>query len=611
MIEKINFRAYEIPHVFGDEEREIEINLGEIGGDFWGNNISMVSAIVGKNGTGKSSILRYIKDQRISTFPYNHNDNIIYFSPHLDYGDDYGSDVDPNDISLDTILRRDLENIIDDEKEPNENGWSLNPKQDLHHLNIARQMNFLSSSLREQHSVFSDIFEGLKFEIGMVILRGSNKREISRDSFDNTPNQFRQIILDVLTTCEEEVKSWVKVRRIKGEDVLNQHEINAYIFKRNLISSFLTIVVKLMERKNTFLNEGVIDKYETNNQTAIELFQYFITNAKVYFNGQPPEKAKHVFNIQVLELFDFIYKIVDEIQDYKSVNNKGFNAEYIDIEKIESLQKEILNHLSRNYYNQNVRVSNFLGIKSTDRKLSSGENALLNFYSILYECVQNMDKEKIHDEYVLLLDEADLGYHPEWKKRFVNSIVKSLPLFFKFSNIQSTIQIIFITHDPLTLSDIPRKNVIFLDKNGQGETIISNDNKETFGANIHDLLADSFFLSDSLMGDFAKEKIDRTILWLRYQLLRKEIRSFNQIEDVISNQKIQELREIAKENRWVLESTKDQHRQIIDLVDEPLLRYKMNEMYYKIFSDEVDKKEARRRIMEIARNSGLNINIDE
>lgn len=611
MIQQIKFYAYEIPHVFGNEEREIEINLGEINGDFWGEYISMVSAIVGKNGTGKSSILRYIKNRRISTFPYNYEDNIIYFSPHLDYIDNYNFDVDPNDISLDTILRRDLENIIDDEKEPNENGWSLNPKQDLEHLNTARQMSFLSSSLREKHSVFSNIFEGLKFEVGTVILRGSNKMEISRDSFHNTPYQFRQIILDILSKCDEEIDKWVGIRRMEGENVLNQHEINTYIFKRNLISSFLTITVNLMERNNTFLSEGVINELEIVDYTAVELFNHFVTNAKVHFNAQPPEKAKHVFNTQVLELFEFIYEIVDEIQDYNSVNNKAFNTEYINLEKIQALQKEIVNHLTSNYYNQKVRVSDFLGIKSTNRKLSSGENALLNFYSVIYERVQNIEKEQIQEEYVLLLDEADLGYHPEWKKKFVNSIVKSLPLFFNFSTTQSNIQIIFTTHDPLTLSDIPKQNVVFLDENGAGETIISNDNKETFGANIHDLLADSFFLSDGLMGDFAKEKIDLAILWLRYKLLQKEVDLFDQVEDLILEQKKQELNKIIEENRWILESPKEDHKQIIDLVDEPLLKYKMNEMYYQIFSDEIDKEQARRQIMEIARSSGLNINIRE
>jgi len=566
MIQQIKFYAYEIPHVFGNEEIEIEINLGEINGDFWGENISMVSAIVGKNGTGKSSILRYIKNSRISTFPYNYEDNIIYFSPHLDYVDNYNFDVDPNDISLDTILRRDLENITDDEKEPNENGWNLNPKQDLEHLNIARQMSFLSSSLREKHSVFSSIFEGLKFEIGTVILRGSNKREISRDSFHNTPEQFRQIILDILSKCDAEIDSWVEIRRMEGGNVLNQHEINTYIFKRNLISSFLTIVFNLMERNNTFLREGVIDDLERGNYTAIELFNHFITNAKVHFNGQSSAKAKLVFNTQVLELFEFIYEIVDEIQDYNLINNKAFNTEYINLEKIEVLQKEIVNHLSSNYYNQKVRVSDFLGLKSTDRKLSSGENALLNFYSVLYERVQNINKEQIYDEYILLLDEADLGYHPQWKKKFINSIVKSLPAFFKISDKQSTIQIIFTTHDPLTLSDIPMQNVVFLDKNEDEQTIINDYNIETFGANIHDLLADSFFISDGLMGDFAKEKIKDLVLFLTFDA------------------------ESSDEEQPIGSWDQNSAQQLIEIVGEPVIKQRLQSLFDIKFN--ISEKEA-------------------
>ncbi|MCT4221556.1 AAA family ATPase [Elizabethkingia anophelis] len=566
MIQQIKFYAYEIPHVFGNEEREIEINLGEINGDFWGENISMVSAIVGKNGTGKSSILRYIKNSRINTFSYNHENNIIYFSPHLDYIDNYSFDVDPNDISLDTILRRDLENIIDDEKEPNENGWSLNPKQDLEHLNTARQMSFLSSNLREKHSVFSNIFEGLKFEIGTVILRGSNKMEISRDSFHNTPYQFRQIILDILSKCDEEIDKWVGIRRMEGENVLNQHEINTYIFKRNLISSFLTITVNLMERNNTFLSEGVINELEIVDYTAIELFNHFVTNAKVHFNAQSPEKAKHVFNTQVLELFEFIYEIVDEIQDYNSVNNKAFNTEYINLEKIQALQKEIVNHLASNYYNRKVRVSDFLGIKSTDRKLSSGENALLNFYSVIYERVQDIEKEQIQEEYVLLLDEADLGYHPEWKKKFVNSIVKSLPLFFNFSNTQSNIQIIFTTHDPLTLSDIPKQNVVFLDKNDEGQTIISEQNIETFGANVNELLADSFFISDGLMGDFAKEKIKNLISFLTFDTASSD------------------------EDKPIGTWDEDSAQQLIEIVGEPVIQQRLQSLFDIKFN--ISEKEA-------------------
>lgn len=541
-----------LPHVFGEKHKELTINLGEkITEDFWGEQISMVSAIVGKNGTGKSSVLRYIKENN-EIKPFDSHGNIIYYSPHLDYGDLYHFDVDQNDISLDMILRRDLENIIDDEKESSENGWNLNPKQDLEHLNTARQIDFLSSRLRHQNPVFSNIFEGLKFDIGSVVLRGSKKVEISNNSFHNTPYQFRHLILDIFTKCTDEISKWHEIRKMKDNKVLNQHEINSYIFKRNIISSFLTIAVDLMEKENSFLSEGLLDKIEIKDKTAIELFKHFVKNAKVYSTNQSSSKSKLVFNLQTLELFDFIYGLVDDINDERSISNKSFNTSYDNLEQIMSLQKEIITHLSKNYYNQKTRVSEFLGIKSTDRKLSSGENALLNFYSVLYEFTQQIDGDKIYDEYILLLDEADLGYHPAWKKRFVNSIVKSLPSFFSFSEKQAKIQIIFSTHDPLTLSDIPKQNVVFLDKNSDGLTIISNQNKETFGANIHDLLADSFFIEDGLIGDFAKDKIQDLIKYLIFDEELEEsetnIRNLTPWDSVTALRLIQIVREpVVKE----------------------------------------------------------------
>ena len=558
MISKINFKAYEIPHVFGDSDDDIDIKikLGEFTGDFWGDNISMVTAIVGKNGVGKSSVLRYIKEN-YNLKRYDSHSNIIYYSPHLDYGDIYNFDVDQNDISIDTILRRDLEYIIDDEKETSENGWSLNPKQDLEHLNTSRQMGFLSSKLRDQNPVFSKIFEGLTFDLGSVLLRGSNKINITIDSFHNTPNQFRNLIIDIFTKCEEEIRKWHEIRKMKGSKVLNQYEINSYIFKRNIISSFLSIVVNLMERKNDFLSEGLLENIDIKDKTAIELLNHFVISAKVYSPRQSKSEARLVFNSQVLELFEFIYELVEDVKDEKSISNKSFNASYDNLERIMSLQKVIITHLSKNYYYQKTRVSEFLAFKSTDRKLSSGENALLNFYSVLYEFTQQIGGDEIYDEYILLLDEADLGYHPEWKKRFVNSIVKSLPTFFSFPDKQAKIQIIFSTHDPLTLSDMPKQNVVFLDKNSDGLTIISSQNKETFGANISDLLADSFFIGDGLIGDFASSKIDNTIKWLN--------------DDLDQN-------------------NSNYHKLLIENIGEPIIKHKLAEMYSEKMKDDLAKR---------------------
>jgi len=72
--------------------------------------------------------------------------------------------------------------------------------------------------------------------------------------------------------------------------------------------------------------------------------------------------------------------------------------------------------------------------------------------------------------------------------------------------------LIFITHSPFILSDIPKENVIFLEKGKQVYPF--EDNQQTFGANIHTLLSHGFFMKDGLMGEFAKDKIDTVIKYL-------------------------------------------------------------------------------------------------
>jgi hypothetical protein len=64
------------------------------------------------------------------------------------------------------------------------------------------------------------------------------------------------------------------------------------------------------------------------------------------------------------------------------------------------------------------------------------------------------------------------------------------------------------THSPFILSDIPTQNVLKLK---EGVPIPDKNGKNSFGANIHDLLADEFFLENGFMGEFAKQTIKKII----------------------------------------------------------------------------------------------------
>src|SRR5690606_28187497 len=65
------------------------------------------------------------------------------------------------------------------------------------------------------------------------------------------------------------------------------------------------------------------------------------------------------------------------------------------------------------------------------------------------------------------------------------------------------------------ISDLLSYNTIFLSNNDCSDVTIVKDSledqKQTFAANIHTLLADSFFVKGGLIGDFSKDKINEVI----------------------------------------------------------------------------------------------------
>lgn len=99
--------------------------------------------------------------------------------------------------------------------------------------------------------------------------------------------------------------------------------------------------------------------------------------------------------------------------------------------------------------------------------------------------------------------------------------------------------LIFASHSPFLISDLPKQNIIFLK---DGKQVAGVEKKQTFGANIHTLLSDSFFMSGGLMGEFAKSKIDEVITLLNKDKLSKsELKHCEQIisiigEPIIKNQ---------------------------------------------------------------------------
>lgn len=136
--------------------------------------------------------------------------------------------------------------------------------------------------------------------------------------------------------------------------------------------------------------------------------------------------------------------------------------------------------------------------------MSSGEKQMVYSTSSILCHLNNLDSvsddmsttDKISYDYVnLILEEVELYYHPSMQKRFIKSLLDGI----KGLNLKSIkgINICVVTHSPFVLSDINSHNILAL-KDGE-----STRGVKAFGANVHELLKDAFFMNDGTIGDIA------------------------------------------------------------------------------------------------------------
>ena len=150
--------------------------------------------------------------------------------------------------------------------------------------------------------------------------------------------------------------------------------------------------------------------------------------------------------------------------------------------------------------------------------MSSGEKQMLNNFGALIYHLRNLDSVTDDNRrYVnvnIILEEIELYFHPEYQRMVVKMLLEKLYAI-AFKHIRR-INIMFVTHSPFILSDIPLCNVLFLK---HGRPTFSQMQENTFGANIHGMLKNGFFLPSLPMGEFAHEKINNIFERLNgYQL---------------------------------------------------------------------------------------------
>ncbi|TWF40032.1 AAA ATPase-like protein [Chitinophaga polysaccharea] len=268
--------------------------------------------------------------------------------------------------------------------------------------------------------------------------------------------------------------------------------------------------------------------------------------------------------------------------------------------------------------------------KSSFSKVSSGEYQLLSVLSsILYHIrnIDSVDRKNNYNYVTVLLDEIELYFHPNMQRSFIRKLLESLS---KLDNNLYGIHILFATHSPFILSDIHQQKILKL-KNGVTEH--SENGYNTFAANIHDLLADEFFLEEGYMGAFAQKQIEIAINLLNYIKVDNEIKDLSISSKKISSneptflqQKLENelasYKEKLKEmgywdnNKTVenLDPQSEQKRlyQLIEIIGEPLIQEKLRNMYrtafpYNIEDESTSRTNAKQNILRLMRENNINL----
>lgn len=603
---------------------------------FFNDKISLISTIVGQNGSGKTTILKHIKNiNQKAFFIYEHNDDI-----YIDYRKNNG--VFKLEESFTPLLK------IAFEKDVHFNNRILLEIEE--HIEIPEET---AEKISEIKYFYYSVLSNYNYEL----------KEIDDFIIKDHDNDIINIKNGIILRQIHFLFNLDLIGRLKDiyNDFPSYNSLTIEV-KDKFINDFKIHDSRKFDKENNTDKEAPDDYqsffFELNklykNATSPKIrvfvslyyrFLYsFITNsnyskAKIIgdLNEEFSQAKKNIENDTIsIDLFKRLIKAFETSIDFNSTNIEQtldlliFNIDqFVGIKNFKDIEFNGLSQFMKSYFellaiiennrnNDNKLLSpNFLIFKP-NKQLSLGEESLLNFFSSIYD-----NKGILCKTVILLLDEPELGFHPEWKKKFINSTVKILPELYHEINKEITdIQIIFTTHDPLTLSDIPNSNIIYLSKmiNNKLSIVDKNNKDKTFATNINDLLSNSFFLNNELIGDFAKEKIELIILKLNYfKLLKDKMVAQNNLPEKFSNKEIKlkidrELRELNNKYN-VFFTSEDIKKEFlnkdifktINLIGEPVIKYKLLEMYEEVFIPD-EKERAKYDIQKIMNEYGLTKN---
>lgn len=299
-------------------------------------------------------------------------------------------------------------------------------------------------------------------------------------------------------------------------EVAEWYEVDAFhAFVAEYFGSIYRMITNQEHKENYAKNlQEHLKKYEKKDekpQTLGEVISILWETADTLIDGLNMKKFNEKSKNEYVKCVEKILK------PYQTILNIELNKErgtvVVDLHKAlgEDIQKLIASvHSDENCENYQM-LTDFISYSL--KFLSDGEISYLHYFSILHEVLDSSILDIYNEKYsvLLLLDEPDRRMHPEMSRRFVKLLTDFLKEYSN-SNIDK-IQVMVTTHSPFVVTDFPKEHVLYMKRESDG-TLIESPQHETFGTNIHHLLIDDFYMEQTI-GEYARVQLAEVLKCLQ------------------------------------------------------------------------------------------------
>ena len=509
---------------FDNLNNELFIEKKNIPNIFKTDKILNISGVVGENGTGKTTLLNKlggisdiklksqkskVKKEFIAVF---YDDDFVIFNSTnqkikvegevTDYLINYSSSK--IDVNLDQLSKVYLTNS--------------NFSGENYYLKLG-EIDYINLSSKT-FEIFEKDFFSYKGSLNDQRWVNNTKFDVMQSIFPNfMGNRFRSLIdIDFLV--------YVKGLKDKfiGKDISNIQ------FKIDKIDDFISSDLKDLNYYTKKYHEKDVKEFEkkfikllTNINSNNDITSSLIMNLAGELIYCYPNFNEHIGEYYTIdELYEKCKGFIKEYPFTDSKDNKEKAYFQNAIKEINIIKRNNFEK-NGNCYTENIKtfwnfIKNFISNETSfllkyihilDEYTSSGERAILNFMSRIYflSKISKYFKDKnykLRENILLLIDEIDLYLHPAWQQKIITTLINELNECFP----DNVFQIVFSTHSPIVLSDMPTQNCVFL-KKGHTGIIMKKAVKQTFGCNIFNLYKDAFFLENgNTFGEYSRTFIN-------------------------------------------------------------------------------------------------------